>query len=275
MDNTATESKQLTNRPVWRDGGLRRVGIAATLVAATGAAYASFRQFPPPLVLRATASCFILSAPLFTLREVVAASFRVDGPVASTIVGGFAGCVGALAVTSASWKAVSHGAMVVGVGAGLFDAALTNVDLRRKAILLRWHDAQLKQQTCQHDHDTLDPIPRQLKDTPSPRDSRLQPNISPLGEHNSHSLHGDPATSRDWPVWLPDVKRSSGTNVETEYRNLVESHRATTEALQEEQARIARLLATIEKLKSTHSLDDASVSSSSSYGDNQSSNKFP
>lgn len=257
MDGVGISNKRIPTRPMWREGGLTRVGLAATVVATSGAAYASFRQLPPPLVVRATASCFLLSAPLFALREVVAAGLSVDGPVASAIVGGFAGYVGALAFTSGTWKAVSHGAMVVGVGAGLFDTMLTSIDYRRKELLLRWqHDASLERATKSS---------AGVADRSAPRVESNQDAINVDGVDHSHSISNrapsaeshtlssssNPVSSGEWPVWLPVVKQSE----DEEYLNLVQSHKATAAALEQEQARIAQLLDTIEKLKASHSND--------------------
>lgn len=258
MDRVGISNKRISTRPMWREGGLRRVGLAASVVATTGAAYASFRQLPPPLVVRATASCFLLSAPLFALREVIAASLAVEGPVASVIVGGFAGYVGALAFTSGSWRAVGNGAMAVGLGAGLMDTLLTNIDYRRKALLLRWQDAALGTSTKTN----IGSTDRSVANLP---DKNNQNQLKVDGGEDGHGITNqvsniessklsspsNGASSGDWPVWLPVVKQSE----DEEYLNLIQSHKATAAALEQEQARIAQLLETIEKLKSGHTTD--------------------
>lgn len=258
MDGVGMSNKRISTRPMWREGGLRRVGLAASVVATSGAAYASFRQLPPPLVIRATASCFLLSAPLFALREVVAASFSVEGPVASAIVGGFAGYVGALAFTSGTWRAVSHGAMAVGLGAGLMDTLLTSIDYRRKALLLRWQDAALERTTKSNNGNSGRTVAaltdknnqNQLKADGGEDGHGLTNQVSGT-ESSTISLSSNGASSGDWPVWLPVVKQSE----DEEYLNLIQSHKATAAALEQEQARIAQLLETIEKLKSGHTTD--------------------
>lgn len=251
MDGVGIGTKRIPTRPMWREGGLRRVGLCASLAATSGAAYASFRQLPPPLVLRATASCFLLSAPLFALREVVAAGLCVDGPVASAIVGGFAGYVGALAFTSGTWKAVSHGAMVVGVGAGLFDTMLTSMDYKRKALLLRWQDAAMESVAKNANLDRSTTRSDATQDARGEDDAHAVTNRVSSVESSTTSSTSNGVSSGDWPVWLPVVKQSE----DEEYLNLVQSHKATAAALEQEQARIARLLETIEKLKAGHDTD--------------------
>lgn len=87
-------------------------------------------------VLRTSASCALLSCPLFALREVVAGGLSVDGPVASVIAGGFAGYVGALAFSTGTWHAVGHGAMVAGMSAGLVDLVVSSVDYQWRSFIL-------------------------------------------------------------------------------------------------------------------------------------------
>lgn len=143
-----------THRRIWRDGATRRVGLGAALAAAGGAALAAARHLPAPHVARTSASCAVIACPFFALREAVAGGLAVDGPVASAIVGGLFGYVGALAFSSsaASWKAVSHGAMVVGVGAGLVDVVASTVDFQWKAFLLARRDAALLEKHHHHHH---------------------------------------------------------------------------------------------------------------------------
>lgn len=247
-------------RIIWPQGALQRVAMAATIAAALAAIFASFRHLPPHLILRTAASCFLVMAPLFALREVVTALLSVDAPVASAIVGGFAGYLGALALTSGSWKAVSHGAMVVGVCAGVLDVLLTTLDIHTKALFLRWNKHFNIIETvpvptvnaCPSQADCRRPIDRTKASHSDSRATPLHPDHVESKHRTETSPHGD------WPVWLSDVHRPS----DDEYEHLVRSHRATTAALQQEQARIARLLATIEKLKAGQSQASSPVPSS-------------
>lgn len=102
--------------------------------------FAVFKSLPPPHVVRAGVACSAFAAPFFALREVVAASMKVDGPVASAITGGFAGYFGALIVTGPNWNAVTHTAMAAGLGAGLVDAVVGGVEWKRKMWLVNRAD---------------------------------------------------------------------------------------------------------------------------------------
>lgn len=172
-------------RRIWRDGATRRVGLGAALAAAGGAALAAARHLPAPHVARTSASCAVIACPFFALREAVAGGLAVDGPVASAIVGGFFGYVGALAYSSAatSWKAVSHGAMVVGVGAGLVDVVASTVDFQWKAFLLARRDAALLEKHRHHHHHPLSHVGLDQHDQ---EQAQPTPQIEVI-RHNNHT----------------------------------------------------------------------------------------
>lgn len=331
MDDCAP---RLWERLLWREGGARRVTVGSTMAAVGGASYACFRHMPPTFVMRASAACALISCPFFALRETVAAGLAVDGPVASAIAGGVAGYVGALAFSSATWKAVSHGAMIVGMGAGLADVITSGLDFRVKSLLLsRQNDDRLKPHSVANGHsivtkvhkgngggngtkvvssvdgvgkggeagsetgctnscESLDntseegnkasmsshsnashksqkssaggttmPDHSEVGDTVERADSHAVSSLGHvppsaksngrnhlnhhLNHHHHHHHHRDQSSHGDLPVWLPS---SHGAEKE-EYEYLLQSQKATAAALQQEQDRIARLLATIERLK--------------------------
>lgn len=266
------------SRMTWRDGGARRVTLASAAVGVMSAAYASVRQLPPPVVLRASASAAALAAPLFAIREVVASSFAVQGPVASALVGGMAGYVGALAVSAASWRAASHSALVVGVGAGLVDALASNLDYRRKRFLVRRHDAAVASasmtSTSTYSSSSSE-MPSLMTDCTSSNSMRratttrsaldateasrllaadakrvhdgesnsLSSSVTPASSTVSSPTAG-PADATNWSLWLPALNQMDG-----EYHDLIKRREATVVLLREEQERIARLLEAIDRLK--------------------------
>lgn len=336
-------------RRIWRDGATRRVGVGAALAAAGGAALAAARHLPAPYVARTSASCAVIACPFFALREAVVGGLAVDGPVASAIVGGFFGYVGALAYSPAavSWKAVSHGAMVVGVGAGLVDVVASTVDFQWKAFLLARRDAAVLEKhrhhhhhhplshvdLDQHDQKQTQPTPQievirhnhtddfnvsvnvpEIVTSPhhsttnnnsssstcqtSPADVQLvttdlevanaaetlptasssnpstttstspdaaamdhmirdggvsssEVGVNVNAQHSAHKVQQHSNRQRretqDLPIWMP--AGFVALRDRDEYERLLQSRKATAAALQHEQDRIARLLATIERLK--------------------------
>lgn len=257
-------------RRVWREGATRRVSVGAVFAAAGGAAIASMRHLPPTHILRTSASCALLFTPFSSLREVVAGGFSVDGPVASAMAGGVAGYVGALAFTNASWKAVSHGAMVIGVSAGLFDVFATTVDFRWKAHLISRRDAAAKENIAikpdrngdvdlDVNMDMKMPVAEvvvpdapiattqvvQLREDANIRGKSIGAGNDVNGAKNETRMSGAVDDKGDLPVWMPGGQIIS----RDDYERLLMSQKATVAALQEEQDHIAQLLATIEDMK--------------------------
>lgn len=185
-----------------------------------GVAYATARSLPASYTMRAGIYCGALAAPFFAMREVVAASMSVDGPVASAITGGFAGYFGALFWAGPHWKTLSHSAMVMGVGCGFLDIVMSGLDWKRKVFLVNRHDAAVKA----------------------------------VAESASGKDQGASLTQINWPVWFPVVKE-----IDEEYEELLRRQQATVLALEEEQARIAVLLNALESVKAGKQIRDAEL----------------
>ncbi|CAN8069543.1 unnamed protein product [Agarophyton chilense] len=216
--------KRLT---LWREGGLQRVFAGAACGFVGGASYAYFTRLPP---VRAGVACAMLATPFFTVREVVAASMAVDGPVASAMTGGVAGYFGALVTLGPCWKSISRSAMLMGVGCGFVDILLSGLDWKRKLYLVNRHDAAVAAAAenvntpHQHPHQ-----PPQLHQPPQPA----------------------PSAPFKWPHWFPVVKQ-----IDDEYEELLRRQRATVQALEQEQARIALLLEALESVKAGKQVTD-------------------
>lgn len=216
---------------LWREGALHRVLTGAAVGFIGGVSYASFRSLPPSVAIRAGTACGLFAAPFFALREVVAAGAGVDGPVASAVAGGFAGYFGALFVSGPHWKAVSHGAMVVGVTCGFADVVLSGLDWRRKVYLVNRHDSVVAAVSASTDN----------------------------GDKATHVVQirtdgAEPPSWMKWPVWFPVFKE-----LDEEYDELLRRQRATVVALEEEQARIALLLEALESVKAGRPVRDAEL----------------
>lgn len=237
MDGTRAHAKPPRKPTLWREGGSARVAAGAAVGAAGGMLYATARAVPAPGVVRAGLACGVLAAPFFALREVVAAGVGVDGPVASAIAGGFAGYFGALVVSGPQWQAVSHGAMVVGIGCGVVDIVVSGLDWRRKVYLVDRHDAAVTAAAAA------------LRNK-----SAAEADGTGAGGEGSLSVR---SSQRDalspwlkWPVWFPVLKE-----IDEEYHELIRRQEATVLALEEEQARIALLLEALESVKAGNRTD--------------------
>eukprot|EP00178_Gracilaria_changii_P004560 TRINITY_DN173_c0_g1_i15.p9 TRINITY_DN173_c0_g1~~TRINITY_DN173_c0_g1_i15.p9 ORF type:complete len:254 (+),score=73.58 TRINITY_DN173_c0_g1_i15:137-898(+) len=216
-----------TRVSLWRDGGLRRVLVGSATAFAGGASYAYYTRLPPASSVRAGVACAMLAAPLFAVREVVAASMAVDGPVASAITGGVAGYFGALFTVGPCWHSVSRSAMLMGVGCGFVDVVLSALDWKRKLYLLRRHDEAV----------------RAAADNMQQQQQQQQ-------RHHAKA-HSAPFK---WPYWFPVVRQ-----IDHEYEDLLRRQRATVRALEEEQARIALLLEALECVKAGKQVTDVEL----------------
>lgn len=199
------------------------MATGAALAFASGLLVAAVRGVGASGCARVGFACTAIAAPFFALREVVASGAGVEGPVASTVSGSFAGGVGARIIAGPSWTAVSRSSVFVGVSCGIANAMFLHMEKQYKMLLLQ-HSERLALRST----DKVQVVSDDIADPTQ-----------------SASSEGQESAWFNMPSWVPSLK----LGIDEEYLELIRRRDSTIAAIEEEHARIAALLDEIEIAK--------------------------